>query len=288
MNPLFVLIFKYVLLPILMLVGMFVMSKLKKVKSLINNKRLIIFTILFGSISIIPVVFLGLFENDFYPYMLLSSYVWYIFYGFLFALWFTNTTWYESIGLNNDNIVLFTFAILLSLCFGSWLHYIIFERLNTLNYQLLASCGIFCIAIPIVYKVSEDAFLRIPLPIYKLWYPEHDSDHLYWETLDSRRFKQISVEFRRSPVDSKSVSIDVKIPPEVYMGQWFHRFIEDHDATFPETPIVLDHDGELYGWGLYQRKWFGLITKPIDFDKLTDELHLKHKSVIIAKRVASS
>ena len=286
MSPLLVIIFKFVLFPLLMLVGIFVMSKLKKAKSLINNKRLIIFTILFGVLGILPIVLLGLFENDFYPYVFIITYLWFITYGFLFV-WFTNSSWYESIGFDN-NVGLFIFSLVLSLSFGGWVHYIIFEQLNSLNYQIFASLGIWCIAIPICYRVAEDFFIRIPTPVYKLWYPEHDSNVIYWETLDLRRLKEISIRFRRSPNDEVYANVDAKIPSGVSMGQWFHRFIEDHDVKFPETPILLDHDGESYGWGFYQRKWFGLVSKPLDFEQLTEELNLKHNSIIIAKRAVLS
>lgn len=286
MSPVFTIILKFVLIPLLMLVGMFVMSKLKKAKSLANNKRLVIFTLLFGLIGILPAVFMGFFENDFYPYVLLATYLWFIAYGFLFV-WFTNTAWYESIGFDN-NVGLFIFSIVLSLCFGGWAHYIIFERLNSLNYHILVSLGVWCIAIPIFYKVAEDFFIRIPERVYKLWYPEHDSNVIYWETLDLRRLKEISIRFRRNPDDDVYASVDAKIPSGVSMGQWFHRFVEDHDVKFPETPIVIDHEGESYGWGFYQRKWFGLVSKPLDFEKLTEELNLKHNSIIIAKRAVLS
>jgi len=284
MNSAFLNIFlRYLLLPLLIIIGLLIMSVVKKAKSTLNNKRLIIFILLLGLFLAIPIVFLGFLGNIFYPWGVLSTHLYYIVFGFCLA-WFTRTSWFESIGFNN-NIFVFTFSLLVSLIIGTWLYFIIFERLNDLPYHFLMAFSCFWMLVPLFINAAEEFFIKIPTKVYKLWYPENYRDHDLWETMDLRKTKDVKIMLRRTPEDQRYPGLTVKIPMNVTVGQWFNRFVEDHDVKFPDTPIELSKEGELYGWVFYKQSLLPIIYRPIDFEKKTADLKLKDNQVIMARRV---
>jgi len=198
---------------------------------------------------------------------------------------FTYTELFESIGFK-DNVVAFVCTIFFSTILGSWLYYIIFDYFSELDYVFYIVFGCIWVFMPILLKWSEDFFVEIPPKIYKLWYPANASDNATWETIDLRRLKEITIRIRKNNKDELYSSVDVKIPEAITIGDWFNRFIEDHDVKFPDTPIALrGEEGDFYGWVFYKKRFIPLFNSPIDFEKNPENLKLKDKATIIAKRV---
>lgn len=279
---------KYILLPLMVVIFALVTSVISKGKSVLKKKRLIIFVLLTSLLIAVPVAFLGLFGINFYPFGLLGTYAYFFLFGFLLVR-FTYTNLFDSIGFG-ENLVPFMVSVIVCMIIGGWLHYIIFDWINDLDYIPYISLGVIWILTPIFVKWAEDFFIDIPPKIYKLWYPEKNMDYAYWETIDLRRLKETTVRIRKDPNDEGYANIDAKIPSGVSIGHWFNRFIEDHDIKFPGTPMVMSNEdeGELYGWVFYKKRFIPLFDKPIDFEKTTDVLKIKDKTTIIAKRVVES
>ncbi len=278
---------KYILFPLLLIIMAVVFSIIKKGRSLLSMRRLIIFVLLTGIFIAVPIVFLGLFDIYFYPTGLLLTHLYFFFFGFMLVQ-FTYTDLFESIGFD-DNLVFFMMALIVSMMLGGWLHFIIFERLNELDYTPMVSMGVIWIFTPFFLKWAEDAFVEIPPKIYKLWYPAKNTDYDYWETIDLRRLREATIRVRRDPDDPLYSNLDAKIPEGVSIGQWFNRFIEDHDIKFPDTPVSMrDERDEFYGWVFYKKRFLPIFNQPIDFEKNTQTLKIKDNSTIIAKRVVEA
>lgn len=275
---------KYILMPLLMLVTVFIFSIANKGKKVLKLKRLIIFVLLSSLFIAVPVVFLGLMEIQFYPLGLFLTHLYFFLFGFALVQ-FTYTDLFNSIGFK-DNVLPFVISILFSSLIGAWLYYIIFDWINDLDYTFYIVLGVVWVVMPILLKWAEDFFAEIPPKIYKLWYPKGGKDYMNWETIDLRRLKEVTVRIRKNPEDESYSNVDAKIPEGVTLGQWFNRFIEDHDVKFPDTPISLSEEGEgFYGWVFYRKRWIPLLNTPIDFELSLDKLKLSDKSTIIVKRV---
>gem|GEM_PF-114812 len=275
---------KYIMVPMIMVVSVFIFSLLNKGKKILKMKRLIIFALLTGIFIAIPIVFMCLMEISFYPIGLITTHLYFFFFG-LALVQFTYTELFESIGFK-DNVIAFVCVIIFSSILGSWLYYIIFDYLSELDYVFYIVFGCIWILMPILLKWAEDFFVEIPPRIYKLWYPETKTDNSSWETIDLRRLKAVTIRIRKDNQDELYSSVDAKIPESITIGNWFNRFIEDHDVRFPDTPIALrGTDGEFYGWAFYKKRFIPLFNSPIDFEKNPEELKLKDKATIIAKRV---
>lgn len=275
---------RYILMPLMMIILAIVFSIAKKGKSVLKKKRLIIFVLLTGVLLAVPIVFLGLLKINFYPWGLICTHLYFIVFGFALVQ-FTYTEVFESIGFK-DSLIPFIISIIVAMILGTWLYFILFELICDLDYGLFIAFGIIWVLAPIFFKWAEDFFIEIPPKIYKLWYPDPNPDHAHWETIDLRRLKEATIRIRRNPGDDIYADIDTKIPSGVNIGEWFNRFIEDHDIKFPNTPIILEEEqGEYYGWVFFKKRFIPFFNTPLDFEKQPDNLRLKDKSTIIAKRV---
>jgi len=275
---------KYLLVPLVMLISVFIFSIINKGKKVLRKKRLIVFALLTAIFIAVPIVFMCLMEINFYPVGLIVTHLYFFFFGFALVQ-FTYTDLFESIGFK-DSVVAFVCTIVFSTILGSWLYYIIFDYLSELDYVFYIVFGSIWILMPMLLKWAEDFFVEIPPKIYKLWYPENNIDNSSWETIDLRRLKEATIRIRKHNKDELYSSVDAKIPESVTIGNWFNRFIEDHDVKFPDTPIALrEESGDFYGWVFYKKRFIPILNTPIDFEKNPEELKLKDKATIIAKRV---
>ena len=142
---------KYILVPLVMLISVFVFSIINRGKKILKMKRLIVFALLTAIFIAVPIVFMCLMEINFYPIGLLTTHLYFFFFG-LALVQFTYTDLFESIGFK-DNVIAFVCTIVVSSILGSWLYYIIFDYLSDLDYIFYIIFGVIWILMPIQRRV---------------------------------------------------------------------------------------------------------------------------------------
>ncbi len=276
---------RFLLAPLLVIVGVFILNGISKVRGVLRMKKLVVFILLASLVLALPSL-LGLLKNEFVWFGLLLSVFIYLILGVSFNL-FTRTGLYKSIGLG-DNKWLLLFAIVMLLILSSWIYYLAFSWLSGLPYTHWAMFNVLWFTVPILYVICRNHFVDIPAAFYKLWIVDKTTiDYEYWDSLDKFKLMQVTVRIKRK-IDSRNFStFSVKLPPEISIGDWFNKFIEDQNLLFPKDTIdEIGIEEAPIGWIFYTNKWFKfpLFTRILDPDKDGDANNIKSKQVIYIKR----
>lgn len=127
--------------------------------------------------------------------------------------------------------------------------------------------------------------LMIPVPIYKTWhYPKRALRDPV--EADLRNPHVISLHFKKKQGSEETTHFRVKAPENMHFGTFFYHFINDYNATHPESKIDYfrgEDSGE--GWMFYLKSSLFGWTRPIDPEYTVDRNGIRENRVIICQRV---
>ena len=155
---------KYLLAPLIAIVGIFILSGIAKGKAMVNMKRLIIFILIMVVILSLPGL-IGASKFEFVWIGLYITIIAYLIFGALFNL-FMKTKTFKSIGFNDvAGLIVLTLFIVMSL--SVWVYYLVFDMVNNLDYSIWTMTLLLWFLVPLLYVYSRKLFLKIPSPFYK-------------------------------------------------------------------------------------------------------------------------
>lgn len=276
---------KYLLAPLIAIVGVFILSRIAKGKAMVNLKRLIVFILIMVIILSIPSL-IGAVKFEFVWLGLYISIIMYLIFGMLFNF-FMRSKAFKSIGFNDvGGLIVIALFIVMSL--SAWVYYLVFELVSDLDYSVWTITLTLWFLIPLFYVYSRKLFLRIPSPFYKSWVVERDlNDDEYWDNVDTFSLMQVTVKIKRTTEDQSYSSFSVRLPQDVTVGRWFNRFIEDQNIRFPNKSIEIENEEQQYGWIFYTSRWLSMpiFIRMLDFDKEVSKNRIRNKSTLYVKRV---
>lgn len=279
---------KYLLVPLLMVVMLFILNGMKSLKRKLSMKKAIIFILIAALIIALPSL-LGFLRNEFVWGGLSLTVLCYICLGFLF--WrFTSSDLFKAIGLGESagGIVL---LLSISGMLGGWIYYLVFEWLSRLPYAFWCALNVVWIMVPYMIMLGRKLFLLIPPPIYTPWELAFGTfDRNYWDNIDSFESKSVKVKINRKIGDKFYASLVVRLPDGISLGNWFNWFIEDQNRRFPQNKIETEKDGYKIGWMFYTTKWFSypLWIRILDPEKTSEQNGIKNNYPIYIRRVTAA
>ncbi len=289
MNTLLPFFVRFLLAPILLLVGVFVMSNLSKTKAkALKMVPAIVFILIMSIFLALPSLF-GYLRYEFIWDGLVFSILIYLALGFGFNM-FTKTKLFKKIGTEDSNLALLVILII-AMIVGMWIYFLAFDYLIDLPYGAWAMLSVTWFIVPVFYRLSRLSYQKIPPVFYDSWdVTDAKNDHLYWENIDTFKLMQVTVKIKRKADDTNDASFSVKIPKGIKIGVWFNRFIEDQNTRFPNAPIISGGSYDDYGWIFQTNKWlpFPMFKKVLDFEQDIEFNKIKNKDVIYINRVAKT
>lgn len=274
----------YLLLPIMVFIGGFFLSMQNAGRKFCTNKRLLFSLLLVGTLLGLPGV-LGYLRLDYMPWGYFMSMLYNLCMGMIFIYTLTRRYAYEF-NANKFFVVLF---MVIAAVLGGYIHMQIFRLLYDSKLAPWAATSTGCCILPLFFYWSYMALMNIPAEIYKVWQMPPHAAQPELEGLDFDRMLVLDMEVFRSPMDSRSVRVKVKAPADMIFGDWFHKFIEDYNLKFPQTPIIYrDLEQKSYYWIFFIRKSVFRRNEFIDPDLSIQQNRLTEKLTLHAKRVSVS
>lgn len=276
---------KYLLAPLLMVVLLFLMNSVKSIKQRLSVKNVIIYVLLSGLLLGTP-GFLSMLQDEYVWGGLLINIGMYLLFGFLFVRTMIGSI-SETIGVN-DSILGQILVMLVSAVLGAWIHYLIFEWQGGMPYAHWAMSNILWYMTPYLTYVCLKSFQSIPPPIYELWNPSNSSyQRSYWDNLDHFKAKTIRVKLKRRTSDQGYVSLSVRLPNDIPLGDWFDWFLQDQYRRTPHAPIESAQADRGGGWIFYTSRWinYPLFIRVLDPKLTGEENRISKGKTIYAKRV---
>ncbi|MCC8171531.1 MAG: TssN family type VI secretion system protein [Parabacteroides sp.] len=279
MNPfLQTLTITYLIYPILglLLVGLGIF--IAKKNALLNNKRLIGYTI--GAIVALtlPALF-GFLDYDFMPYGYMSLAMLYLILGW-YNIKLINWVFREEYKYRHE-IILTLFIQLVAMLFFT----LVFNLCNDLQYGLWASTSMLAFAFVSLFVRAYDLYLEIPEPIYKLWkFADSESVDMYAD-IDFGRLKVVTLEIYKEDGDHKPLRLKGKVPDDIPFGVWIKRLIEDYNKKYPLAPIRYETDGTADNWMFYRHTSAFLPKRHIDCSLTVKDNRIHENCFIVAKRI---
>jgi hypothetical protein len=268
----------YLIFPIIGLLIIGIAAFVAKKNDLLKNKRLTVYMILSVLTLIVPAL-LGLLSYSFMPFgyiVLLGVYILAGWYNDLLLTWVFNRE-----NLKYRAKITFT---LFQLVIAMALFVVVFNLCNDLKYGLWAATAMLAYVLPTLLLQSYRIFIRIPVPIYKVWTYEGATDFSASEEIDHTKLKVVSVELFKQEEDAQSTRINVKVPDEIQVGQWIKMLFDDYNKQSAHSPI--DVDGEdSSGWIFYVKSWALAPRRYLDPDLTVKANRIREKHLIVAKRV---
>ena len=128
--------------------------------------------------------------------------------------------------------------------------------------------------------------LMIPVPVYKTWqYPTRPLPDPVME--DLRNPRVISLHFRKDHQQEDMTHFRVKAPEGMHFGTFFYYFINDYNASHPESPIIPSSGRQQTGWIFYHKPGFLSGPRHIDTEFTVHRNNIRENDVIICERVMS-
>ncbi|WP_313376262.1 TssN family type VI secretion system protein [Chishuiella sp.] len=278
--------FKYLLMPIIVAIMVFIMSLIRKAQPAIQVKHIIVYVLVSGLCLALP-GFFGFSGNLFSPYWYLISQIIYLILGILHV-----NLLHQYFRKHIDKIwlaILFESVLTITcLVFGGFLFTLIFKSIgNGLGNPYMAATSIFTFTIPLVFYYCYVQFISIPFDIYKTWRYDPDQKPFNFEGIDFDKLMVLNVELSKNIDENKRFLIKAKtLPTEITFGDWFFRVVDDYNFKNPNTVIeLLDSNKESYYWIFYVKKSFFSVRKYIDFEKDVSTNQISENQTIICKRV---
>lgn len=283
MDVLLAFIMKFLLVPILATIAIFVINGIGSIRRSLNIKRLIIFILITAIILSLPSL-LGLLKNEFVWGGLILTVLCYVIAGIFLNLFFKSKL-FETIGIKTEVFKLIVMLILLMLV--AWIYYLLFYRFSKLPYSLWAMTNVAWTLIPILYTICEKLFLQIPPAFHRPWIVEENAVTAnYWENKDPLKSRLVTVKIKRKSLDKEYASLAVRLPDKVTVGVWFNKFIDDQNARFPNDQIIGSEGEEKMGWVFYTSRWFNipLFIRVLNAEADSEQNKVRRKQIIYIKR----
>ena len=280
---------KYLLVPLLAVVMLFVVNKLAGIKKKIQVKKVIIFVLIVVLILTLPSLF-ALLKNEFVWGGLVLSIISYLILGIGLVYYVKSSYYAKTLGFEDDlqDKAIFFLVLCIAMLVSAWAYYLFFNLLSTLPYASTAMFIVLWFVIPLLYVMARDYYLKFA-PVFRTpWVVKSDTtDSSYWERVDTFNLIQVTVRIKKTPDAENYSSYVVKLPMEVPIGKWFDRFIEDQNVRFPESPILTKDENEDIGWVFYTPKWFTipLFVRFLDPENEAYENKIKNRQIIYIRRV---
>jgi hypothetical protein len=285
MSSLFsTLLMSYLLMPILAVLMGVVAYFLAKKKSLLGNRKFILYVLLGSVLLSVPALF-GFIDHGFMPYIYLSLQVAYLILGYYNVL-FTRK-FLSDIKKKSSFWTIFLIQILM-MFIGAALFSTVFNLCNELKYGLWASTCLLTFIFPPLFWETYNKYMSIPLEIYKVWKSSDKRDFPSFESIDHNQIFVVELEIFKSLTDTVPSKIKAKAPDNVPMGIVFDKILSDYNIKFPAYPIEADNEEKPYGWIFYVKRSFFHPRKYVDCDLSILENRIKEKYTIIARRVSES
>ena len=280
---------KYLLVPLLAVVMLFVVNKLAGIKKKIQVKKVIIFVLIVVFILTLPSLF-ALLKNEFVWGGLVISIISYLILGIGLVYYVKSSYYAKTLGFEDDlqDKAIFFLVLCIAMLVSAWAYYLFFNLLSTLPYASTAMFIVLWFVIPLLYVMARDYYLKFA-PVFRTpWVVKSDTtDSSYWERVDTFNLIQVTVRIKKTPDAENYSSYVVKLPMEVPIGKWFDRFIEDQNVRFPESPILTKDENEDIGWVFYTPKWFTipLFVRFLDPENEAYDNRIKNRQIIYIRRV---
>ena len=280
---------KYLLVPLLAVVMLFVVNKLAGIKKKIQVKKVIIFVLIVVLILTLPSLF-ALLKNEFVWGGLILSIISYLILGIGLVYYVKSSYYAKTLGFEDDlqDKAIFFLVLCIVMLVSAWAYYLFFNLLSTLPYASTAMFIVLWFVIPSLYVTARDYYLKFA-PVFRTpWVVKSDTtDSSYWERVDTFNLIQVTVRIKKTPDAENYSSYVVKLPMEVPIGKWFDRFIEDQNVRFPESPILTKDEDEDIGWVFYTPKWFTipLFVRFLDPENEAYDNRIKNRQIIYIRRV---
>ena len=280
---------KYLLVPLLAVVMLFVVNKLAGIKKKIQVKKVIIFVLIVVFILTLPSLF-ALLKNEFVWGGLVLSIISYLILGIGLVYYVKSSYYAKTLGFEDDlqDKAIFFLVLCIAMLVSAWAYYLFFNLLSTLPYASTAMFIVLWFVIPLLYVMARDYYLKFA-PVFRTpWVVKSDTtDSSYWERVDTFNLIQVTVRIKKTPDAENYSSYVVKLPMEVPIGKWFDRFIEDQNVRFPESPILTKDENEDIGWVFYTPKWFTipLFVRFLDPENEAYDNRIKNRQLIYIRRV---
>ena len=280
---------KYLLVPLLAVVMLFVVNKLAGIKKKIQVKKVIIFVLIVVLILTLPSLF-ALLKNEFVWGGLVLSIISYLILGIGLVYYVKSSYYAKTLGFEDDlqDKAIFFLVLCIAMLVSAWAYYLFFNLLSTLPYASTAMFIVLWFVMPLLYVIARDYYLKFA-PVFRTpWVVKSDAtDSSYWERVDTFNLIQVTVRIKKTPDAENYSSYVVKLPMEVPIGKWFDRFIEDQNVRFPESPILTKDEDEDIGWVFYTPKWFTipLFVRFLDPENEAYDNRIKNRQIIYIRRV---
>ena len=280
---------KYLLVPLLAVVMLFVVNKLAGIKKKIQVKKVIIFVLIVVLILTLPSLF-ALLKNEFVWGGLVLSIISYLIFGIGLVYYVKSSYYAKTLGFEDDlqDKAIFFLVLCIAMLVSAWAYYLFFNLLSTLPYASTAMFIVLWFVMPLLYVTARDYYLKFA-PVFRTpWVVKSDAtDSSYWERVDTFNLIQVTVRIKKTPDAENYSSYVVKLPMEVPIGKWFDRFIEDQNVRFPESPILTKDEDEDIGWVFYTPKWFTipLFVRFLDPENEAYDNRIKNRQIIYIRRV---
>lgn len=280
---------KYLLVPLLAVVMLFVVNKLAGIKKKIQVKKVIIFVLIVVLILTLPSLF-ALLKNEFVWGGLVLSIISYLILGIGLVYYVKSSYYAKTLGFEDDlqDKAIFFLVLCITMLVSGWAYYLFFNLLSTLPYASTAMFIVLWFVMPLLYVIARDYYLKFA-PVFRTpWVVKSDAtDSSYWERVDTFNLIQVTVRIKKTPDAENYSSYVVKLPMEVPIGKWFDRFIEDQNVRFPESPILTKDEDEDIGWVFYTPKWFTipLFVRFLDPENEAYDNRIKNRQIIYIRRV---
>ncbi len=276
---------KYLLLPLLAMLLMGVMYLVQKKSALANNRRLIIYVLLAGLLLALPGLG-GMAGSTFSPYWYLFAQVIFLLLGVLHVNLLG--LYFKKIHAKKGMVILFeSLVTLLCMVLGGYLFTLLFAWLSPFQgFAWMAVTAILVFPVPLLFYYCWLQFTAIPFDIYKVWVYNPHLNAISFEGADFDKLMVLNVEFTKKLQQGERFTVKAKSPPDIKLGDWFYRFIEDYNLKYPQSPIeVIGANGEPYAWIFYTKPSFFHRRRYLDFNETIATNRISERMNIICKRV---
>lgn len=278
--------FRYIFMPLMIGILVFIMSLIRKSRPAIKIKHIIIYVLICGLLLALPGIF-GVSGNLFNPYWYLVCQVIYLIFGIFhvnllhnyFRKHFT-VVWKSA---------LFEFILTVTcMLFGGYLFKLLFEWIGKeQGNAVMAATSMITFLIPLAFYYCYINFISIPYNIYKTWRISPDQQPHDFRGVDFDKLMVLNVELSKKLDDSQRFLVKAKtVPSGVTFGDWFYRVVDDYNHKNPGSTIqITDQNNEPFYWIFYVKKSFFSKRKYVDFEQDITENGISENEIIICKRV---
>jgi hypothetical protein len=273
---------QYLIMPVIAIIGGWVMMILSKKNKLLSNLKLIFFVLLSSVILAIPGL-CGLSDTSFAPWLYLIAQGFYLIMGIIFVQAYEH---YVGKNVEKHKVLLHILVMMVVVILGAYLFALLFNLLHKESLGYIGATSLLIFFIPTVFYWTYHAFINIPFEIYKVWEYPHNTAEINFDGLDFDRLLVLDIEFSKQPDAEERLRVKAKAPADITLGNWFRKFIDDYNYKFPASTIeYIRSDGNMHSWVFYSKKSFFHRRRLLDPGLTITENKIRENIKITSKRV---